>query len=728
MRMHTRARTHIVLHVQASLDEMNQRLNHPALSMPPFETLNLSSFPSGKQTRAPSTTSAAKAQQMNESGNQSLWPDPLSTTDLDASRQRVGYNFGEQIRDMQPLSAHNRSRHVGNSTDTWPHMLSSAACGRGKLSCEVVLDADYDVLVPKSQGLQNALKQRIAAAIVDAAQIARSRVLVDSLARGQGHVIAHAVIDHSEAAEPEDEARRVMEALQVAVSKRAGALVHVFCASSVRLTAASGVQHQPTTRKGALSTEHLTSPPMAAAPGTYLRGRVGADIENNGDNAGRQESTGGILEVFVMQARALPTQEWTKAFCTLEIEKGSFSAAKASLHSTSIVKNIHAMTLGASEYGNASLHHTGDGHDSLDALAGRGHVHRTCVQGGTGQPKWGQGFQFGITKPSGSDRLRLQMLNKAAIGNEFIGSVTLEVRTIIERLEAQEGGTQNETREHRQVGETDVTGRRSLRADLAPLPWGAGTDAVHGGSMGVSKSKVGGGGLGGRWELIELSEVESGQHQARKVRSAWGVWMPLRNVVGERTRGPSGGHSEVLLGLQWTSPAPPDLCRIQGLLYEPVCLDPLKWTSGRFVLDGPEQVFEHTFRHTFESRYAHIYVKEFTHVWHVPVDAFKHLRLRARLTQVLWMREAGGGIGRKTNIRRAAVVDESCSIAPHVFSVTTAAGVKFIARSDLHHFSLKFSDVCACMRVCSVAYMHTYTFTCAYVPAGRSMLLITIAG
>ena len=151
MRMHTRARAHIVLHVQASLDEMNQRLKHPALSMPPLETLNLSSFPPGKQTRAPSTTSAAKAQQMNESRNQSLWPDPLSTTDLDASRQ-VGYNFGEQIRDRQPLSAHNRSRHVGNSTDTsWPHMLSSAVGGHGKLSCEVVLDADYDVLVPKSQ-------------------------------------------------------------------------------------------------------------------------------------------------------------------------------------------------------------------------------------------------------------------------------------------------------------------------------------------------------------------------------------------------------------------------------------------------------------------------------------------------------------------------------------------------------------------------------------------------
>ena len=702
--MHTRAHTHIVLHVQASLDEINQRLKHPALSMPPLETLNLSSFPPGKQTRAPSTTSAAKAQQMNESGNQSLWPDPLSTTDLDASRQQVGHNFGEQIRDRQPLSAHNRSRHVGNSTDTpWPHMLGSAVGGRGKLSCEVVLDADYDVLVPKSQGLQSALKQRIAAAIVDAAQIARSRVLVDSLARGQGHVIAHAVIDlhQSATAEPEDEARRVMEALQVAVSKRAGALVHVFCASSVRLTAASGVQHQPTTRKGALSIEHLTSPPMATAPWTSSRGKVGADIEN-GDNAGREGSAGGILEVFVMQGRALPTQEWTKAFCTLEIEKGSFSAAKASLHSTSIVKNIHAMTLGASEFGNASLDPTGGGHDSLDALAGRGHVHRTCVQGGTGQPKWGQGFQFGITKPSGSDRLRLQMLNKAAIGNEFIGSVTLEVRSIIERLEAQEGGTQNETRQHRRVGETDVTGRRSLRADLAPLDRGAGTDAVHGGSMGVSKSKVGGGGLGGRWELIELSEVESGQHQAGNVKSAWGVWMPLRNVVGERTRGPSGGDSEVLLGFQWTFPAPPDLCRIQGLLYEPVSLDPLKWTSGRFVLDGPEQVCKHTFRHTFKPRYAYSYATELTYGMYLLTHSNACVRGPNSPRCFGCVRLEVGLAARPISAKQLWLTSPVALPRMHFLSPQQQAPSLWPGQI------CTISDVYARMRVCSDAYMHTY--------------------
>ena len=96
------------------------------------------------------------------------------------------------------------------------------------------------------------------------------------------------------------------------------------------------------------------------------------------------------------------------------------------------------------------------------------------------------------------------------------------------------------------------------------------------------------------------------------------------------------------------------------------------------------------------------------------------------------MREAGGGIGRKTNIRKAAVADESCSIAPHAFSVTTAAGAKFVARSNLHHFRC----ICtyACVLRCVHAYipcmhtMHTYTFTCTYVPAGRSMLLITIAG
>ena len=63
----------------------------------------------------------------------------------------------------------------------------------------------------------------------------------------------------------------------------------------------------------------------------------------------------------------------------------------------------------------------------------------------------------------------------------------------------------------------------------------------------------------------------------------------------------------------------------------------LTWTSGRFVLDGPEQMF--------------------------------------------WMREGAGTVGRKMWLRFAEVHDESISIGPCVFSVTSAAGATFIGRA-----------------------------------------------
>ena len=47
----------------------------------------------------------------------------------------------------------------------------------------MVLDAEYDVLVPKSQGLQTSLKFRLAAAIAEAALVDKTRVKVSSSCR-----------------------------------------------------------------------------------------------------------------------------------------------------------------------------------------------------------------------------------------------------------------------------------------------------------------------------------------------------------------------------------------------------------------------------------------------------------------------------------------------------------------------------------------------------------------
>jgi hypothetical protein len=46
------------------------------------------------------------------------------------------------------------------------------------LKVRVVLAAEYDVLVPKSQGLQTSLKFRLAAAIAEAALVDKARVKV----------------------------------------------------------------------------------------------------------------------------------------------------------------------------------------------------------------------------------------------------------------------------------------------------------------------------------------------------------------------------------------------------------------------------------------------------------------------------------------------------------------------------------------------------------------------
>ena len=367
-------------------------------------------------------------------------------------------------------------------------------------------------------------------------------------------------------------------------------------------------------------------------------------------------AVGGILEVFVFQARSLPTQEWTQAFCTLEMEKNSFSAKKNGLGSTNILKNVQTMTLNDRWAFNPNEDEVPEseaesGGNSVDTVAGRGHVHRTHIVGGTGQPNWDRGFQFGISRPFSSDQLRVQVLHKAAVGTEFIGAVTVEVRTIIEKLTSL--NTKTSAEDTQRPAETILSESASQ----------------------LSRSKAGkgdGSALGGKWELVRVPETENPRKSDMKTMrtrkdepeppQVWACFMPLRNVVGERARVPSGGGSELRLGFRWTYPAQAKIVRIQGLLQEPVLpsvngedqestIDgKLEWTSGRYVLDGPEQI--------------------------------------------LWMRQRAG-IGRKTNIRFAQVRDESDNIAPFSFSVTSTSGSKFVGKAldeEDHHrwlFALK---------------------------------------
>jgi cysteine-rich repeat protein len=298
----------------------------------------------------------------------------------------------------------------------------------------------------------------------------------------------------------------------------------------------------------------------------------------------------------------------------------------------------------------------------------RGHVHRTQIAAGSANPTWDKGFQFGVGKALTNDRLRLQVLHKAAVGTEFIGAVTIEVRTIIDTLSSlatQPPTTPSPTKSGNEKQTSPQTFDPHAPHSGADTSWLA-PNMSNGFSNGVSSvaSRTGGGGGGGgggKWKQIALPESESAESTVARLMHArkklapptnvvWGTWMPLRNVVGERARGPSGGDDcQVLLGFRWTCPMSNDVVSIQGLLQEPQGVgdgsaklgagssNELTWTSGRFVLDGPEQMF--------------------------------------------WMREGAGTVGRKMWLRFAEVHDESMSIGPCVFSVTSAAGSTFIGRA-----------------------------------------------
>ena len=69
--------------------------------------------------------------------------------------------------------------------------------------------------------------------------------------------------------------------------------------------------------------------------------------EGGGDGVAGVAGGPGLLEVFVLEGKALPTQEWTQAFCTVEVEQQSLSDAA----SRSILKNVEAMTGMSSKQG-----------------------------------------------------------------------------------------------------------------------------------------------------------------------------------------------------------------------------------------------------------------------------------------------------------------------------------------------------------------------------------------
>ena len=100
------------------------------------------------------------------------------------------------------------------------------------------------------------------------------------------------------------EADTVLSNLHAAIMKRSGPLSQVFCATSVYL---QGLE-----------------PPSGAAPVASPSGYMGAGTSSKRETSVLESSAdkkkdvtkgagmGGLLEIFVIQARSLPTQEWTQ--------------------------------------------------------------------------------------------------------------------------------------------------------------------------------------------------------------------------------------------------------------------------------------------------------------------------------------------------------------------------------------------------------------------------------
>lgn len=101
------------------------------------------------------------------------------------------------------------------------------------------------------------------------------------------------------------EADAVLSNLQAAIMKRSGPLSQVFCATSVYL---QGLEPPP----GAAP---VASPPGYMGAGTASKLEASVLESGSADkkkNVTKGAGMGGLLEIFVMQARSLPTQEWTQ--------------------------------------------------------------------------------------------------------------------------------------------------------------------------------------------------------------------------------------------------------------------------------------------------------------------------------------------------------------------------------------------------------------------------------
>ena len=265
---------------------------------------------------------------------------------------------------------------------------------------------------------------RFAAAIAEAAEMDKRQIRVEQLLRGS--VLVDVIIYLG----PTSDGDSVLLTLKRAIAKGGGALTQVFCATSVQRF------------DGTMSDTFNISQTFERSPSKRsVISTRGSYLEDNIDDCG----CGGILEIFVLQARFLPTQEWTQAFCTLELEANSFSSSEAKTDAGNILKNVESMI--SMEHERRWYDETGSlmlqtcngmnpGAVTKEAKKGdrsalhyrptTSHVHRTHIAGGSDAPIREKGFQFGVSRPTSNDRLRVQVLHKGAIGSEFIGAVTGE--------------------------------------------------------------------------------------------------------------------------------------------------------------------------------------------------------------------------------------------------------------------------------------------------------------
>ncbi|EKX41385.1 hypothetical protein GUITHDRAFT_142075 [Guillardia theta CCMP2712] len=420
----------------------------------------------------------------------------------------------------------------------------------------MTLEQDYDNFIPESERDLRILKKKISFMIANALGIESDRMI--ALARVEivefvsGSVEVKGVLYHAVSDVKGEEAQLQLERLRSLIDLRSTTLSSHLNAVSISFT--SSTPYYP-------FRDNVPSEPYARPQDPPPRSPVGPP------GVKESQRPQGLLEVFILRASALPTQEWTKAVCVVELESSSRAQGFDKWRSGKLGDNRRSEILSSLDAFISQryqrLHGTNDGEALLSSLlpllcsqepreppawmAGRhddsdfhwqdvaGHqTFRTCVRGGDASPKWSSACRFAVLGKR-TDRLRLQVLHLGSAGSELVGMVTIEAREWRE-----EGGGKEKQEE----------------AETAP----------------------------------EVLTFHDGlKRNERVVCKAY----PLRSITGERIEDGSGKESILYVGLRWTEEVSKQLVPCEGTLQELVKgegKEAMAWRMRFYQLDPFTQV------------------------------------------------------------------------------------------------------------------------------------------